>query len=132
MKDRIRRIIQLIIHKYHYLRVFRKYVGYFDLTVITHDLDKLIMYFLPLKTSFIRKLHKKHARHHNLNNKVYGYKVYREVVIDFECARFSKRKSKLNSWEYLKTISKLSNRDRDLLEWYMDYLGLGEKRGIKE
>ena len=97
MKDRLRRIKELIRHKLAFWKVERTTFKRFTFRRITHDLDKLILYFLSIKTSYIRSRHKLQAKYHNPKNLI----DYYERLVDVECARYTKRNSTWTAREYI-------------------------------
>jgi len=108
-KSRLQRIKGLIAHR----KAFRNFVknnkmisSFINYRHITHDLDKLLMFlFLPVSTEKIRKIHKKKAKHHNLevDNTIDILDVI-ESIIDFEVARETKDNSKLTAKEWVQYI----------------------------
>lgn len=59
-----------------------------------HDLDKVFLKIFFDK-EFVHKLHRKYSRHHI--NKAHTYNDYVQMVIDWECARFTKPDKPLNA-----------------------------------
>lgn len=105
MKDRIRRIKELIRHKIAFWKVEKQTFKRRTWRAVTHDSDKLIMYFLPLTTRFVRKYHKNHAKHHNRVTVT----DYYERLVDIECARYTKRNSTRTAREFLEEHFKYYN-----------------------
>lgn len=63
-----------------------------------HDLDKLCLYpFLTKKQ--VSNIHRKHSRHHELSAKTKA--DYIQMVIDWECARYTKPDKPLTARETL-------------------------------
>jgi len=94
--ERKRRIKALIAHRREFRRVEKEVLGK-NVRAFTHDLDKLVGYYLLLSIPWLRKRHKLKARHHQATTR----KDFIEKIIDFECARFSKRNSPLTAREYI-------------------------------
>ncbi|MBQ2982632.1 MAG: hypothetical protein IJD58_10995 [Lachnospiraceae bacterium] len=66
--------------------------GYF------HDVDKIILYhFLP--TEFVHTCHQWWSKHHQCRAKTHDDFV--QMVIDWECARFTKPDKPLNAYDTL-------------------------------
>jgi len=121
MRDRIRRIKELIRHKKSFYKIEGEVFGRHTWRGITHDLDKLIMYLLPLRTNFIREYHKEHAKHHNPDTLL----DYYERLVDIECARFTKRRSSLTARNFLLERKKISNNPKyDVMLWLADLYNL--------
>lgn len=84
-------------HKIAFLRVERQLLGYNTIRGLLHDMDKVIMYcFLPTETA--HNFHVKHSRHHD---KAHTHDDYVQMVIDWECARFTKPDKPLNAVQTL-------------------------------
>jgi hypothetical protein len=97
MKERIRRMIAIVKHKIAFWKTEKQILGRNTCRGLTHDLGKLLMYFLPLSTRYIRYYHKRNSRHHNRT----CMKDYVERLVDMECARFTKRNSSLTAREFV-------------------------------
>lgn len=65
-----------------------------------HDLDKVVLYFL-LGKELTSKIHKNLARHHIKRAKT--EKDFKEMLVDWECARFTKPDKPLNAYDTLYT-----------------------------
>ena len=66
---------------------------------LVHDLDKVILYnFLPFEK--VKNFHRKTARHHK-NNLKKNRNDYIDMIIDWECARFTKPDKPLNAYDTL-------------------------------
>lgn len=62
-----------------------------------HDIDKMILYcFFDYKT--VHEFHRKHSKHHE---KAKTFDDYLLMVIDWECARFTKPDKGLNAYDTL-------------------------------
>jgi len=96
LKERLRRIKELIRHKIAFAKIEKKLYGSNSIRSITHDLDKLLFYFTPLPIRYIRDRHKVKAKHHN--PKI--YLDFKEQFVDWECARFTKSKSELTGIQW--------------------------------
>lgn len=85
-----------------------------------HDIDKVIMYtFCPfLGTDKISELHQKLAKHHIRNKKDPDYK---QAIIDWESARFTKPDKPLNARQ---TCERFYPEYKEILEPYFKELGL--------
>ena len=85
-------------HKKAFLKVEKELLGKNTIRGYLHDVDKLILYpILGKKTA--HKIHRKYARHHYGNAKT--IKDKQQLVIDWECARYTKPDKPLSAIEYL-------------------------------
>lgn len=88
-----------------------------------HDMDKVILYnILSLKD--VKNFHREHARHHiESNSKNLNRYDYLEMIIDWECARYTKDDKLLNAYETLyKFYPKLEDKILPILkELKLDY-----------
>lgn len=107
LRERFRRIKALIRHKISFMKVEKKLYGKISMRSITHDLDKLFFYFMPVSIKWNRKRHKIVARHHNPKT----YMDFREQFVDWECARFTKTKSILTGIEWCHQKRQLGHTD---------------------
>ena len=86
-------------HKKAFLKVEKELLGKNTIRGYLHDVDKLILYpILGKKTA--HKIHRKYARHHYGNAKT--IKDKHQLVIDWECARYTKPDKPLGAIEYLR------------------------------
>lgn len=93
-------------HKIAFLKVEKQLIGRISLRGITHDLDKLLWWYplgilLRKDPSWAQKQHCIHARHHPHNSFEKKYDDYVEMIIDWECARFTKPDKPLNAYQTL-------------------------------
>lgn len=105
MKERVKRIKSLIEHRKAFRITERRVLGKNTTRAITHDLDKLVLYLFLFPIPWVRKRHKLKARHHQAKTR----KDFIEKIIDFECARFTKKNSPLTAREYI-TSKDFKNR----------------------
>ena len=63
-----------------------------------HDLDKVVLYVIFGK-KLASNIHRRYARHHERSAKT--YEDYLEMVIDWECARYTKPDKPLNAYDTL-------------------------------
>ena len=90
--------IKYSLRHYCYLNKTAKDLHHWRLHYLIHDLDKVIlMLFLDSKT--VTKIHRKISFHHAEN----VFKIYdiHQMVIDWECARFTKPDKPLNARQTL-------------------------------
>lgn len=84
-------------HKGAFLKIEKQLLGKNTIRGILHDVDKLIMYsFLSKETT--NKIHSKYSKHHK-KRKI--KKDFIQMVIDWECARFTKPDKPLNARDTL-------------------------------
>jgi hypothetical protein len=85
-------------HKKAFLQVERQLLGRNTIAGYLHDVDKIFLYLLPLKKKTVQNIHRKLSRHHVESDRK---KNYLEMVIDWECARYTKPDKPLNAYETL-------------------------------
>ena len=86
-------------HRKAYKKIEKELLGHNTWRSYVHDLDKVILYnFLPFEK--VKKFHRNTARHHE--NSVRKTKNdYIDMIIDWECARFTKPDKPLNAYDTL-------------------------------
>jgi hypothetical protein len=93
----IKEIGYIIRHKIAFLKIEKKLTGKISLAGLLHDLDKIFLHMLFLSEDTIRKIHRENSSHHveNRKNKI----DYIQMIIDCECARYTKPDKPLNAYE---------------------------------
>jgi len=124
--DRFAKMKYTIKHRRAFRDIEKKYLFKTPFMWRIHDLDKLIMYpFLGVKlTSFI---HRKFSRHHV--NSIRKDKNWLEIIIDWECARYTKPDKPLNAYE---TLLKYYPEVTDEVLPILEGLGLDSYRNKEE
>jgi len=90
-------------HRKAFRKVEKELLGHNTWRSLIHDIDKLILYnFLEHKK--VKEFHRKTARHHVENNIKKNRNDYIEMIIDWECARYSKPDKPLNAYDTLYNI----------------------------
>ena len=114
MYDRLNSIKYTLEHRKAFLEVEKMLLGKNTIRGYFHDLDKVFLkIFFDKKT--VHKLHRKYSRHHA--NKAHTKNDYIQMVIDWECARYTKPDKPLNARETLyKFYPKLKNKIVPILE----------------
>ena len=98
VKEKINSIIYTLKHRKAFLEVEKQLLGKNTLRGYLHDLDKIpLKIFLNLET--VSKLHRKYSRHHAI--KAHTKTDYIQMIIDWECARYTKPDKPLNARETL-------------------------------
>ena len=92
------------LHKLAFLKVERELLGHNTLRGYMHDLDKLLyLYPFALVTGhdkkWVHNQHRQNSRHHTESKHQKTRKDYIEMIIDWECARFTKPDKPLNAYE---------------------------------
>lgn len=85
-------------HKIAFLKVEKQLLGKNTLRGYLHDIDKLFLYIFYSKKK-THTIHRNHSRHHV--NKAKTKKDFIEMIIDWECARYTKPDKPLNAVETL-------------------------------
>lgn len=86
-------------HRKAYKKIEKELLGHNTWRSFAHDLDKVILYnFLEFKK--VKEFHRKTARHHD--NKIKKNKHdYIDMIVDWECARYTKPDKPLNAYDTL-------------------------------
>ena len=86
-------------HRKAFRKVEKELTGRNTIRGYFHDIDKLFLYlFFDYNT--VHNWHRKHSRHHTIKAKTHADFVH--MVIDWECARYTKPDKPLNARETLK------------------------------
>lgn len=113
------KFLYTIKHKRAFLEVEKRLLGRNTLRGWIHDVDKLIM-MLVLPGKVVSRIHRKHAGHHD-NGKAKTREDYIEMVIDWECARYTKPDKPLNA---VQTMEKYYPHLRSEIEPILKEFGL--------
>ena len=90
-------------HRKAFKKVEKELLGHNTWRSIVHDIDKVILYnFWEHKK--VKELHRRTARHRVENDIKKTKADYIEMVIDWECARYSKPDKPLNAYDTLYNI----------------------------
>ena len=85
-------------HRKTFLDLEKKLLGKNTIRGYLHDVDKIILYhFLP--TEFVHTCHQWWSKHHQRRAKTHDDFV--QMVIDWECARFTKPDKPLDAYDTL-------------------------------
>lgn len=98
MKNRFYYIGYTIRHRKAFRKVEKELFHKVTIRGYLHDLDKVFLYLL-LGKERTSEIHRKYSRHHI--NKARTYKDYCEMVVDWECARYTKPDKPLNAYDTL-------------------------------
>lgn len=127
MGSHMKKIMYTLKHKIAFLKVEKTLLGHNTIRGFLHDMDKVFLYmFLPNK--LVQKIHRNMARHHD-NNKQKSKEDYVEMIIDWECARFTKPDKPLNAEQ---TLRKFYPHLREQIEPLLVELGLKNKNDLFE
>ena len=87
-------------HRKAFKKIEKEILGHNTIRSIVHDLDKVILYNVwPHKK--VKNFHRSTARHHVENNIKKNRNDYIEMIIDWECARYTKPDKPLNAYDTL-------------------------------
>lgn len=102
-------------HRKAFLMIEKQLIGHNTLRGYLHDLDKLIMLnFVKAETA--SRIHRKISKHHN---RAKTKKDYTQMIIDWECARYTKPDKPLNARETLaKYYPELTNKVLPIINEY--------------
>ena len=105
LKKRFAKISYTIRHKKAFLEVEKKLRGKNTWRGYLHDIDKPFLYLsLWIKFEDIQKIHRKHNKHHVRNNLTKTRDDLIDTIIDWECARITKKDKPLNAYQTLMTF----------------------------
>lgn len=68
-----------------------------------HDVDKMLLYLFLDQTESM-KYHVEHQPHHLESGKCTSYEDYLEMVLDFECAPYTKPDKPLNAYDFTQKL----------------------------
>ncbi len=86
-------------HRKAFKQIEKELLGHNTWRSLVHDLDKIILHnFLPHDK--VKQFHIKTARHHD-NNIKKNKNDYIEMIVDWECARYTKPDKPLNAYDTL-------------------------------
>lgn len=98
IKQNREKVIYSLKHRKAFRIVEKQLLGHNTFRSLFHDLDKVVLYnFFDYKT--VHDFHRKHTKHHELKARTYNDFV--QMVIDWECARFTKPDKPLNARQTL-------------------------------
>ena len=109
-------------HRKAFKKIEKEILGHNTWRSIVHDLDKVILYNIwPHKK--VKDFHRRAARHHVENKIKKTRNDYVEMIIDWECARYTKPDKPLNAYDTLyKWYPELEKEIIPLLkEFNLDY-----------
>lgn len=85
-------------HRIAFRKVEKDILGKNTVRSLFHDLDKVILYlFLP--HDIVHNIHQKYSRHHAARARTRNDFI--QMIIDWECARFTKPDKPLNAYQTL-------------------------------
>jgi hypothetical protein len=87
-------------HKMAFLKVEKQLLGHNTLRGYLHDCDKLFLY-LFLDGEEVHHIHRRYSRHHI--DKAFTESDYIQMIIDWECGRFTKPDKPLDAYDTLYT-----------------------------
>lgn len=98
IQNRINSILYTLKHRRAFLKVEKMLLGHNTIRGRLHDLDKVFLK-LFLSEDIIRRIHRSYSKHHTKN--AHTKQDYIQMVIDWECARYTKPDKPLNARETL-------------------------------
>ena len=90
-------------HRKAFKKVEKELLGHNTWRSLVHDIDKVILYNF-LEHGNVKEFHRKTARHHVENDIKKNRGDYIEMIIDWECARYTKPDKPLNAYDTLYRI----------------------------
>ena len=104
-------------HRKAFRAVEKQLLGHNTFRSLFHDLDKVIM-LLFIDKERASQIHRKHSRHHD---KARTKSDYIQMIVDWECARYTKPDKPLNARD---TLNKYYAPLKGTIEPLLDELGL--------
>ena len=98
VQNRINSILYTLEHRRAFLKVEKMLLGHNTIRGYLHDLDKVFLK-LFLSKDTVQTMHRNYSRHHAKN--AHTKQDYIQMVIDWECARYTKPDKLLNARETL-------------------------------
>lgn len=91
-------------HKVAFLKIEHELLGHNTLSGYLHDLDKILLWYpvalvLHKDTKWCHNHHRRFSKHHVENKSKKTRKDYINMIIDWECARYTKPDKPLNAYE---------------------------------
>ena len=87
-------------HRKAFKKIEKEVLGHNTWRSIVHDLDKVILYNIWSHKK-VKNFHRSTARHHVENKIKKTRNDYIEMIIDWECARYTKPDKPLNAYDTL-------------------------------
>lgn len=98
VQDKRNSISYTLKHRKAFLEIEKRLLGHNTIRGHLHDLDKIFLK-LFLSKDMVSRIHRAHARHHAKN--ACTKQDYVQMVVDWECARYTKPDKPLNARETL-------------------------------
>lgn len=118
LSQKVNNIKYTLNHRKAFRGLERRLLGHNTIRSLFHDLDKVFLYML-FDHDKVHNMHVKHAHHHELKAKT--HEDYVQMVIDWECARFTKPDKPLNARQ---TLDKYYPHLKDKVLPVIEELGL--------
>lgn len=96
--NRFNSLAYTVRHRKAFRQVEKELFGRVSLRGYLHDLDKVFLYPI-LGKKRTQKIHQRHAHHHLA--RAHTRADFEEMVVDWECARFTKPDKPLNAYDTL-------------------------------
>lgn len=98
ISKRLNSIKYTLDHRKAFRKVEKELLGHNTVRSLFHDLDKVFLKIV-FDTKRVHKIHRTYSRHHS--NKAKTYNDFIQMVIDWECARYTKPDKPLNARDTL-------------------------------
>lgn len=98
LRQRLEKTLYTLKHRKAFREIEKKYFGYVSFRGYIHDIDKVFLYIL-IGIEATTRFHRKFAKHHE--NSARTYQDFKEMAIDWECARYTKEDKPLNAYDTL-------------------------------
>lgn len=89
-------------HKMVMIKLEKQFTGKITTRILLHDTDKVILYalFPFLGPKAVHNLHRKLTRHHQYKTDDIPESVIKEIIIDWESARYTKKEKQETARQY--------------------------------
>lgn len=102
-------------HRAAFFETYKRLYGKIPWYSYLHDLDKIVMLCLGIPPHIVSKIHRFYSMHH-----VEGISgiAYRDMIVDWECARLTKEDKPLTAWQTMRTY--YPHMHRKLMRYFKD------------
>ena len=104
-KDKVKYLKRIFKHKIAFAKVEKQLLDKMTIRSITHDIDKIPLILFTNKTrAEIHHAHRSRNKHHAEFNHMRSKSDLLEMIIDWECARYTKPDQQRNAYHTLKDL----------------------------
>jgi len=117
--SRIAAVLYTLRHRKAFLKIEKQLLGRNTWRGRLHDIDKLFLYWIPfLSIEQVHLIHRRINLHHNEKSTLEADLL--EMIIDWECARYTKPDKPLNAYQTMRKLyPEMEERIVPLLRKYL-------------